>query len=44
MEMKMMTRQNGKGYNFIISKTNVKENRTMFRLIKYLNYSKSIQK
>ena len=31
MEMKMMTRQNEKGYNFIISETNVKENLIMFR-------------
>ena len=33
MEMKMMTRQNGKGYSFIISETNVKENLIMFRLL-----------
>ena len=34
MEMKMMTRQNGKGYSFIISETNVKENLIMFRFTK----------
>ena len=33
MEMKMMTRQNEKGYNFIISETNVKENLIMFQFL-----------